>query len=298
MQKPLPTPSLHLTLHPEQDREYRHFENGAAHPFRGDESLMTRCNAWWLADAALLSYWPAKEAVKRFGSAGFEARALDGGSTNVYVAVAPSGLIVSFRGTQPNDWGDVLDDLAFVPVAAHGGMVHGGFAKALERVWSQLVATLAECGDRPVWFCGHSLGGALAMLAAARCRSTAGVCTIGSPRVGDDVFVAHFDERFGGRSWRYVHDHDIVTHVPPPKLIGHTFAHVTERRFIDADGKVGMGKPAIPHFFGDIFGSVTGLCEQARTFFQGGLKLAPDCLLDHMPRYYATVIWNDYDANG
>ena len=45
-----------------------------------------------------------------------------------------------------------------------------------------------------------------------RLPATAGVCTMGSPRVGDREFAAAFDVRFGARAARYVNDADIVTH--------------------------------------------------------------------------------------
>ncbi len=51
------------------------------------------------------------------------------------------------------------------------------------------------CGDgsRRVWFTGHSLGGALATLAAGRYERAPEVYTFGAPRVGDGEHVKSLD---------------------------------------------------------------------------------------------------------
>ena len=53
--KPLPRPSLSLVLHPEGNRDYKHFEDAAEVPFENGASTMSRANAWWLADSSLLA---------------------------------------------------------------------------------------------------------------------------------------------------------------------------------------------------------------------------------------------------
>ena len=53
--KSLPRPSLSLVLHPEGDRDYKHFEGAAEVPFENGSSTMSRANAWWLADSSLLA---------------------------------------------------------------------------------------------------------------------------------------------------------------------------------------------------------------------------------------------------
>src|SRR6185436_15370710 len=130
---------------------------------------------------------------------------------------------------------DSLDDAGIVLVHGTHGLVHAGFRNALERVWTPLVEKLTPlAGSRSVWFSGHSLGAALATLAADRFPATAGVCTLGSPRVGDRAFAAAFDARFGARALRYVNDSDVVTHVPPPLPL--PYAHVGELRQITPEG--------------------------------------------------------------
>jgi pimeloyl-ACP methyl ester carboxylesterase len=62
------------------------------------------------------------------------------------------------------------------------GMVHLGFKKAFDVIHPQLDRVLARLSARrTLWYCGHSLGAALATLAADHHSGTRGVCTFGSP---------------------------------------------------------------------------------------------------------------------
>ena len=55
-----------VTLRPELDPDYVHFENALEVPFEGEATTFSPQNAWWLADCALLSYWPEASARLRF----------------------------------------------------------------------------------------------------------------------------------------------------------------------------------------------------------------------------------------
>jgi hypothetical protein len=147
-----------------------------------------------------------------------------------------------------------------------------------------------------VSFTGHSLGAALATLAADRSKFESCVCTLGSPRVGDEAFVKGFNSRFGDRSRRYVNDVDIVTHVPPPGPL--PYFHVDHLRYIDADGLVGKQAAAWARFFNELIGDVRHVRETFELLGNKTMQTAPDFLLDHMPRGYATDIWNDYADHG
>jgi hypothetical protein len=297
VQRPRAIPDLRFVFNPESDAAYRHFDGREAVPFDAQAGVMTRAHAWWLAEAALLAYWDPGEAVPRFAAAGLAADFIGQGETQVYVAAGTDAVLVAFRGTESDRFGDLFDDARFGFVRWTEGFVHRGFRDALDRVWDPLAAALAPlAGSRTVWFTGHSLGGALATLAADRLDTTAGVCTIGSPRVGDRRFAAAFDERFGARSLRYVNDTDIVTHIPPPLPL--PYAHVGELRHITRDGRVTTQPPPLAHFVGDVFGNVGHLQDVVQALHTGAMRRAPDFLLDHMPRGYTVDIWNDHDAHG
>ena len=56
--KDLPRPSLKLLFFPQRDAEYVHFERSDDVPFEDLAQTFSAINAWYLADAALLAYWP------------------------------------------------------------------------------------------------------------------------------------------------------------------------------------------------------------------------------------------------
>jgi hypothetical protein len=301
MPKPRPARDLEFVLHPERDSSYVHFENAAAHPFDGGAAGLGRRNAWWLADAALLAYRDVLDAISRFKQAGMQAELIQAGGLQAYVAWGSSFLIVAFRGTESDQWDDIFDDLKFRQEAWGGGakLVHRGFKDALERVWPGMEPLVEHLGEtRSVWFSGHSLGGALAVLAADRYPKTAGVCTIGSPRVGNRAFGAAFDTRFNGRALRYVAATDIVTHVPPETFFNFSYQHVGALRQISEIGAVTRQPPPLEHFVDDLIGEPRHMLEVVDGLQGGTLVHAPKFLLDHMVRGYTVDIWNDYELNG
>lgn len=157
-------------------------------------------------------------ATKRTGTQGFGAVGSDG---TVYVA---------FRGTQADDPTDIgIDaDLRLRSWRA-GGKVHTGFSQALDSIWSAVEQWLKSQDQSRVWITGHSLGAALATLAASLVPG-ATLVTFGSPRVGDGVFAASFAQR---DVRRYVDCSDVVTMVPP-ELLG--YQHVGLILYIDQHG--------------------------------------------------------------
>lgn len=303
MQRPRPTPDVDFVFHPEGDAAYRHFEGHEAMPFDAQAPVVTRAHAWWLAEAALLTYWDPTAAVARFAAAGLTAEPIAGGETQLYVTFSADAVLVVFRGTEADRFGDMFDNSQFgLENWPHApGSVHAGFRRALERVWAPLEARLATLSPtRTVWFGGHSLGAALATLAASRYPGTAGVSTIASPRVGDRLFAAAFDARFGARSRRYANDTDIVTHIPPPlpPPFTRSYTHVGELRHIQPDGRITTEPPRLAHFVRDVFGEVGHLQEVVQALEARLMSRAPAFLLDHMARGYAVDIWNDLDADG
>jgi hypothetical protein len=187
-------------------------------------------NAVALCNAALLTYSAQADIREYLAQWGFqESRILRGFSTQGFVARRDSVLVVAFRGTEPIKADDWLSDINYYQrelAAGVPGRVHGGFANTLGEIASALIDAVAEltAGEETrVFITGHSLGGALAVLAAALLhfisgRRIAGVFTYGQPRVGDPDFSAAFDRTLGPVTFRYVNDLDIVPHVPPALL--------------------------------------------------------------------------------
>jgi triacylglycerol lipase len=152
--------------------------------------------------------------------------------------------LIAFRGTEAARFEDWLTDLDAVQVAGPVGQVHKGFyERGVLSVWEQLVAALSVVRDagQPLWFTGHSLGAALACLAAAKLlkdgivSDVAGLYIFGQPRSGDQDFATWFDSLMKPRTFRFVNNNDIVPHVPPSLL---HYKHAGTFAYFDAAGDV------------------------------------------------------------
>ena len=163
-------------------------------------------------------------------------------------------ILLAFRGTQPTEKKDLgidanaLMDSELTKKIA-GGKVHKGFKTALDNVWNEVSAeihTQQQTHSRPLWITGHSLGAALATIAAARLalneqQAVQGLYNFGSPRVFNTALAKAFDQQLLNKSFRFVNNNDIVTRIPLPIP---TLAHLTERychigqmKYFDETGK-------------------------------------------------------------
>jgi triacylglycerol lipase len=164
--------------------------------------------------------------------------------------------LLAFRGTEPKQVRDIKTDLDKQLIPMPDGFraqddtsrVHQGFARALEEVWSDLIAHLDDSEALPLVITGHSLGGALATIAAHALQErmasperkpieTVSVVTFGQPRVGDGEFARQYDRRFGPLHWRVVNNRDIVPRLPPREM---GFRHVGRLLYFDADGRASL----------------------------------------------------------
>lgn len=157
-----------------------------------------------------------------------------------YVARLPdknrSLCLAAFRGSvNSQNW---LSDLEFwrkswppeawTRDAVHkcvGCEVHAGFAGAYAELRDEATKAFDSLACDEVAFTGHSLGAAVATIAAMDARlhgrSVRKVYTFGSPLVGNIAFANTFnelarDEGVDPPSWRVVHHHDPVPHLEGP----------------------------------------------------------------------------------
>jgi len=126
-------------------------------------------------------------------------------------------MLLAFRGTSnPGQW---LRDARFYPVKHPWGRVHDGFQDGVAKVEPDLQALdSAAKAAKHLWITGHSLGGALALIAAARWKMAginSSLYTYGQPMVGLDNFADRFAIELPGRLIRFVNQSDIVPRVPP-----------------------------------------------------------------------------------
>lgn len=149
--------------------------------------------------------------------------------------------VVAYRGTEPDDPSDLFTDADFRQVTwqnADGssvGKVHKGFADTLldSGILKEVISNLgAPLIAKRVLLTGHSLGAALATLTASWIPN-AGLYTFGSPRVGDDEFAGCMRNV---KHYRYVDCCDLVTRVPPEKLVMFKYKHTGNLKYIDRDG--------------------------------------------------------------
>lgn len=146
-------------------------------------------------------------------------------------------IVICFRGTQPTQLSDVIADLKTWQVDSETvGEVHAGFRGELDKVWEMVEAyTLMKSNEnKHIYVTGHSLGAAMATIAASRLNAKGRAVTLytfGSPRVGDHKWAKQFKDI---DTYRFVNNNDMVTSVPPFGF----FTHVGDLKYINYYGNV------------------------------------------------------------
>jgi triacylglycerol lipase len=240
-------------------------------------------NALWLGNAAALAYKDAasvKQALQGFSVTPLANPATD---TEGFVGGNTAMIVIAFRGSKDvRNW---LTNLDAVLEKGPVGEVHKGFYDAISSVWSDLVNTVQSLrhSGQPLWITGHSLGAALATLAAAELlkdnvvESINGLYTFGQPRTGNPAFAGWFDGLMKARMFRFVNNSDIVPHVPLPPFYRHagTFLH------FDSAGKISAHEEFWVQLKGD-------LEEEAKSLFND--KFIPDNIEDHFMENYLSCL--------
>jgi triacylglycerol lipase len=217
------------------------------------------------------------------------------------VAAGHGATFVMFAGTDPLKIGDWFKDFK---LALEPNVLHKGFAEAVDSVMRDIQAVIASRGadEQPLFFTGHSMGGALANIAALRAleanvQATA-VYTFGGPRAGGQDFFDRYTLKLGDCTFRLVRGHDIVPTVPP-SLAG-DFRHVG-RILHCPHGLPFKGSPsssnagndpgpilAVLSALSDFEFSLPDIEELAkmdpRTFDE--IETIPDLVSDHVPASY------------
>jgi hypothetical protein len=277
-----------------------YFLGAESHPFRGHATVFDIVNAWWMIEASTLVYSDADFISNRFRKVKMKVQAFAKDHTECFVAHNAESAIVAFRGTESRGRGERLPNVDFSNVvedvrtdagirlveSGQGGRVHEGFKKALDRVWDDLAVYLSKLTreGKALWFTGHSLGAALATLAADRFGDVAGLYTFGSPRVGDESFRSDF----WVPTYRFLHNNDIVGRIPPSPYV-----HVGELKYIDYKGRIHENSWWWDRFADQIAGGVASFFNADGKLRLGFGNRLPDGIVDHVPALYATHIWNN-----
>jgi hypothetical protein len=216
--------SWQAALNPGASREY--FTDAGPRPFRPAAKGFDPINAWWLSELSRLIYrQDATEGVRVAPEASrhailqtvglVERRFFSRGTIQCALVETVDGAangfaVLVFRGTGGHLANWLVNFDATLAPWPGGGHVHRGIKTAFLALWDTLRAEL-QCIRKPLFYTGHSLGGALATLAASLHRPQA-VYTFGTPRIGDVEFADTLD---GMALFNVFNPEDIVTDLPP-----------------------------------------------------------------------------------
>jgi hypothetical protein len=221
-----------------------------------------------------------------------------------------------FRGTLPTVLLNWLTDFNSAKYPFGGGYVHSGFFSNIEALWGEVVDVVDEAlqsGLQELYIAGHSLGAAMAVLAAARIhlpqppgaycydlwkKALRGVYTYGQPMVGDEGFKSTFEPKFGALLYRHVYAHDAVPCVPPVEVDA-TFQHFGAKYLAVSREDSWAGPPAPPALdaLPDRRATLEGLAFIAVSFITQRVDAlaalnVPYSLDDHSPSGYIDVSSN------
>lgn len=323
MKKPIP-PARYSQIRPPNEN-YTYFEDKDHYTFVPQTDTVEVVNAGWLSDFALVAYGDEsfiRDKFQRSGltAAGFQFAFFTGDTTQCFVTHSNQIVVLAFRGTEIDNFVGAFEDwmgnFDFAQVDDEsGGRVHRGFRRDLAEVWTnhgggkslkEHLRELMTNGTRTLWITGHSLGAALATLAAERCAreggfTVNGVYTFGSPRVGDSGFKQEYDARgLGSRTYRFVNNVDVCPRIPP----GDDYTHVGQLKFIGPDGSLREDLTSNPHTGEPLPAATRAQQRSVRisnlmqtrigSILEKFLTPAiPAPFANHAPIYYASHVWNN-----
>ena len=173
----------------------------------------------------------------------------------VAVDTTNSLIVVSFRGSASiKNWLTDADFHVVTTDICDGCSAHHGFwnswAEARDSVLGAVKSAAAEHPSYQVAATGHSLGGAIADLAAAELRNAgyaASLYTFGAPRIAGRALSDYITAQPGG-NYRVTHYNDPVPQLPPTWL---GFVHISPEYYIDRHNFVPVTASDIQSFEGD-----------------------------------------------
>ncbi len=203
------------------------FQAANPQPFEVDKPGFSQMNAWWLSELSRLIYVKGdNDLVGKYQTTtrnhflhkvGLDERWFYNGKhiqcTIVSTLTGHDGKpfsVLVFRGTQGGISNWLFNLSTALSPWPSGGYVHKGFKLVLMEAWEEIQQQLKGLSE-PLYYTGHSLGGALAVLAASLTNPEA-VYSFGSPRMGNSDFVNSTKHL---NIYRVVNPRDIVACVPP-----------------------------------------------------------------------------------
>ena len=243
------------------------------------DDLSQLAKALLFAELSNVSYLDEPSSRATLEPIGFKCEAYyDRDGAQAYKFGNDTDCVLSCRGTEPHDVNDVKADVdAAFAVIETVGRVHRGFNTEVDDLWPRIAEDLRS-ETRTIWFCGHSLGGAMATICAGRCfhddtvPDPEGVYTFGSPRVGDKAYINYCTVEHV----RVVNNCDIVPRLPP-RLLG--FRHHGKELYLDRKGRPRRKLRGMPK-----------MMDRLRGFGESLLKFKLDPLSDHIADRYIEAL--------
>lgn len=145
-------------------------------------------------------------------------------------------IVVSFAGTEVTEFSDINTDLQFWYSKAEGVRMHSGFYTAYKKIKFDVyraVLELQKDKHRDVYWTGHSLGGALAVIFGTFWKEKSVIYTYGQPRVGDRDFAKRTQAR--ADHYRVTVNADFAPKAPPKWIIGYHHSGEETRLVIEPE---------------------------------------------------------------
>lgn len=163
-----------------------------------------------------------------------------------YVGVLDKTIYVVFRGSSSiKNWIDDAEVLKteYLSYPDCKCNVHSGFYKSSENIKNQTIVAVQNMGVKygytNIIVTGHSYGAAIAQLIGMELFKTGyhavQVYNYGQPRIGDSYYAGFVSDILGGKLFRFVHDRDMVPHVPEVN-----YHHSCTELFENWDGVIKM----------------------------------------------------------
>lgn len=216
------------------------------------------------ANARECAVWSAQAYGNTSGLPGAYFIANPATSTEVLVIMREECIVLAFRGSREvADWitdAKFFRDLLVEEADGERCEVHSGFLRAYESVIEKLSVDLARLTpdkSLPIFVTGHSLGGALAILAALELKrqkfNVTQVYTFGQPRVGNAAFADLYNWSLQDSTFCVVNEGDPVP-LLPTLLMG--YRDCGQEIFIRKSGVVEVDPFIGLEIFRDVLGAI------------------------------------------
>jgi len=251
---------------------------------------------FFFACCSLLAYRSHPVSEKYYHQAGFDqVHLISKDGAQCYVLINPEIIVIAFRGTEVKERSDVWADIKIWKtkrgkggrgLVQKKGLVHSGFKDELDKLWPVVLDYMRENTDKKLYITGHSLGGAMATIAAGRALHVNAdhnaryaapleeIYTYGAPRAGNKEFVKTL--KFPHH--RLQNNNDVVCRIPSV-LLG--YRHQCDSVYLNHSGYV------------KTFGSWQRFCDMLKGRWRAILKgQLFDGVYDHSMDKYCKKLYN------